>query len=185
MDIEEEGYIVIRHGDCIFTEEIDEVPTVEMSLTEDVLKKATDIIVKKITKSAKILVYSEQMYKDLNKYFDRDKTYTAEFPDIPVELMRHFIRGYFDGDGCFTFTDKTFDVDFLGASKNFHEGLKNVLSKNGFNFTTETKMNKCDTEMYYIHINRKKDKYDFLDWIYKDSNIYLDRKYEKYLKCKN
>ena len=140
---------------------------------------------KKITKSAKILVYSEQMYKDLNKYFDRDKTYTAEFPDIPVELMRHFIRGYFDGDGCFTFTDKTFDVDFLGASKNFHEGLKNVLSKNGFNFTTETKMNKCDTEMYYIHINRKKDKYDFLDWIYKDSNIYLDRKYEKYLKCKN
>ena len=45
-DIDEAGYIVIRYGDCIFTEELDEIPTVEISLTEEVLKT---ILSKKIT----------------------------------------------------------------------------------------------------------------------------------------
>ncbi|MBE6023028.1 MAG: hypothetical protein E7231_07320 [Cellulosilyticum sp.] len=45
-DIEEKGYVVIRDGDCIFVEQIDEVPTVEMSLTEEVLN---NILSKKIT----------------------------------------------------------------------------------------------------------------------------------------
>jgi hypothetical protein len=140
---------------------------------------------KKTTEAAKILVYSQQMYNDLNKYFDRDKTYTAKFPNIPEDLIRHFIRGYFDGDGCFTFTEKTFDIDFLGASKDFHDGLKDILLKYNFNFNTEIKINQHDTSIYYIHINKNLDKCRFLDWIYFDCHIYLDRKYEKYLKCKN
>lgn len=29
------------------------------------------------------------------------KTFTINFPDfLPEELIPHFIRGYFDGDGC-------------------------------------------------------------------------------------
>lgn len=139
---------------------------------------------KKITEAAKILVYSQQMYNDLNKYFDRDKTYTAKFPSIPENLMRHFIRGYFDGDGCFSFTDMTFDIEFLGASKDFHEGLANVLRKNNFKFTINSKINKYNTEMYYIYINRNEDKCNFLKWIYEDCNIYLERKYKKYLDVK-
>jgi hypothetical protein len=38
--------------------------------------------------------------------------------------------------------------------------------------------------MYKIDICRQHDKINFLDWIYQDSNIYLDRKYKKYLKVK-
>ena len=45
-DIDEKGYIVIKNGDCIFTEECDETPTVELNLSEDVLK---EILIKKIT----------------------------------------------------------------------------------------------------------------------------------------
>ncbi len=139
---------------------------------------------KQTTEAARIVVYSQQMYNDLNKYFDRDKTYTAKFPDIPDNLMRHFIRGYFDGDGCFTFTKKSFDVEFLGASKEFHEGLRNILEKNGFHFTINSKINQYGTEMYYIHINRNKDRLNFLDWIYEDCNIFLNRKYKRYLDVK-
>ena len=139
---------------------------------------------KKTTEAAKILVYSQQMYNDLNKYFDRDKTYTAKFPDIPDNLMRHFIRGYFDGDGCLSLIDGKIYVKFLGASKEFHEGLKNVLEKNNFIFNSSSKINSYGTEMYYILINRNSEKIKFLDWIYQDCNIYLDRKYDKYLNCK-
>ena len=45
-DMDEKGYIVIRNGDCIFTEEVDTSPTVELNLSENVLK---DILAKKIT----------------------------------------------------------------------------------------------------------------------------------------
>lgn len=139
---------------------------------------------KKTTEAAKILVYSQQMYNDLNKYFDRDKTYTAKFPNISDDFMRHFIRGYFDGDGCLSLIDGKIYVKFLGASKEFHEGLKNVLEKNNFIFNSSSKINSYGTEMYYILINRNSEKIKFLDWIYQDCNIYLDRKYDKYLNCK-
>lgn len=139
---------------------------------------------KQTTEAAKILVYSQQMYNDLNKYFDRDKTYTAKFPDIPENLIRHFIRGYFDGDGCFSLIDDKIYIKFLGASKDFHEGLKEVLKNNNFIFTSNSKINLHGTEMYYILINRNLEKIKFLDWIYQDCNVYLDRKYEKYLNCK-
>lgn len=139
---------------------------------------------KQTTEAAKILVYSQQMYNDLNKYFDRDKTYTAKFPNIPENLIRHFIRGYFDGDGCLSLLDNQIYVKFLGASKDFHDGLKDILKNNNFIFTSSSKTNLYGTEMYYIFINRNLEKIKFLDWIYKDCNIYLDRKYEKYLNCK-
>lgn len=139
---------------------------------------------KKTTEAAKILVYSQQMYNDLNKYFDRDKTYTAKFPDIPDNLMRHFIRGYFDGDGCLSLLDEKIYVKFLGASEEFHEGLKKVLEKNNFMFISSSQINSYGTTMYYISINRNEEKIKFLNWIYQDCNIYLDRKYEKYLNCK-
>lgn len=45
-DIEEEGYIIIKDGDCWFKEEIDGSPTVEMILSEEVLQS---ILTKKIT----------------------------------------------------------------------------------------------------------------------------------------
>ena len=38
--------------------------------------------------------------------------------------------------------------------------------------------------MYKIDICCLQDKINFLDWIYKDCNVYLDRKYKKYLKVK-
>ena len=45
-DIDEKGYIVIKDGDCNFVEETQEVPTVEMILTEEILMS---ILSKKLT----------------------------------------------------------------------------------------------------------------------------------------
>lgn len=45
-DIEENGYIIIKDGDCNFVEEVEGVPTVEMLLTEEVLMS---ILSKKLT----------------------------------------------------------------------------------------------------------------------------------------
>lgn len=45
-DIDEKGYVIIKDGDCNFVEEVQDVPTVEMILTEEVLMS---ILSKKLT----------------------------------------------------------------------------------------------------------------------------------------
>lgn len=51
------------------------------------------------TSWAALTVTSRIMYNDLSKFFSNKKSSTLEFPVIDDELVRHFIRGYFDGDG--------------------------------------------------------------------------------------
>ena len=44
---------------------------------------------------------SKQMFEDLQRLgVEPNKSLTCTFPDINEELLPHFIRGLFDGDGC-------------------------------------------------------------------------------------
>jgi hypothetical protein len=67
-----------------------------------------------------------------------NKSLTIKFPSIPKSMLSHFIRGYFDGDGC-VYLEKAFGrkkqlilkrlmVVFTSGSKNFLEGLGKSLS---------------------------------------------------------
>ena len=62
------------------------------------------------------------------------------------------------------------------------DDIVNVLKLNNLNVTVNKYINDFGTTMYRPDINRQQDKINFLNWIYKDCNIYLDRKYKKYLK---
>ncbi len=48
-----------------------------------------------------IQIGSKEMYNDLLKLgFTPNKDKTLKFPEVPDNYLNHFIRGYFDGDGC-------------------------------------------------------------------------------------
>jgi hypothetical protein len=50
---------------------------------------------------ASIRISSREMCKILSIHgMIKNKTYTLKYPDINSEYDRHFIRGFFDGDGC-------------------------------------------------------------------------------------
>jgi hypothetical protein len=133
-----------------------------------------------------IRIFSLTMYNTLCKLgFSNNKTYDFHIPEIRKDLIKHYIRGYFDGDGCFTFTNKTFHINFITASKILNDDIARVLEFEGFNFVKNNYVNEFDTTMYKLDIYRINDRINFLDWIYQDCNIYLDRKYKKYLKVKN
>ena len=133
-----------------------------------------------------IRVFSLIMYDSLCKLgFSNNKSYNFSIPNIQDDLIRHYLRGYFDGDGCLCFTNKSFKVNFITASKKLNNDVADILIINKFNIIESNYINDFGTVMYKIDINRKQDKINFLDWIYKDSSIYLDRKYKKYLKIKN
>lgn len=133
-----------------------------------------------------IRIFSLTMYNSLfNKGFTKDKSYDCHIPYIREDLMKHYIRGYFDGDGCFCFTNQSFHINFITASKALNDDIVKILQSKEFNFIESNYTTDFNTIMYKIDIHRQQDKINFLDWIYQDCNIYLDRKYKKYLKVKN
>ena len=122
-----------------------------------------------------------------NLGFDNKKTISCKFPDIPEHLYLHFIRGYFDGDGSmskYTSNDGyTRYSSSICGTESFLLFLKDYLEKE-FNIKFNSKLEKrFDTEncCYTLRISGKKNTIHFLNTLYKNSNIYLDRKYNKYL----
>lgn len=132
-----------------------------------------------------IRIFSITMYNALVALgFSSNKSYDFQVPVIKNELIKHFLRGYFDGDGCLTFTNKSFHVGFITASPQLNEDIKQIIIKNEFQVFEQQYVNDFDTKMYRIEISTSEGKARFLDWIYKDASIYLDRKYKKYLQVK-
>lgn len=123
-----------------------------------------------------------------------NKSLILEFPStINQELIRHFVRGYSDGDGCITRNKlknargTKYDnfVWSITSTKQFCEKigqiLKNKLNINFYQRLCKPKTNNITTTLS-VGGNLQSEK--ILDWIYKDTNIYLPRKYEKYLEFK-
>ena len=132
-----------------------------------------------------IRIYSITMYNSLMQYFSSEKTYSVRIPDLQKDLLRHFIRGFFDGDGCFCLSNKSFKIGFITASEDMKNDLENIISSLNIKVRTGEYISEFGTHMYRPDIDKKSDMLKFLDWMYMDSNIYLDRKYKKYLKAKN
>lgn len=111
------------------------------------------------------------------------KSLILTFPtekQVPKCLLKHFIRGYFDGDGGICFTQKTTSINILGTNE-FLSELKNNVEVLKDKNLYPLKYNNNYKNTFRIQFEGKKDIYDFLTYLYKDSNIYLDRKYEKYI----
>lgn len=106
------------------------------------------------------------------------KSFTLTFPNpnqVPITLIMHFIRGYFDGDGWLGKNSIS-----ITSSIMFCEKLADFLLKK-YNIKTRNRLKNKVSELCF---NKKESKL-LLDLLYKNSNIYLDRKYQKYLKYYN
>lgn len=119
------------------------------------------------------------------------KTYTVKFPSfLPEHLIRHFIRGVFDGDGCISCTERkdrrkirgkgmiiqftiTGEPRFISACQNY------ICQATGL---TKTKLNTVkDRFASSVHYNGKNNITKIFEYLYSDSNIYMKRKYKKFL----
>lgn len=134
------------------------------------------------TKSYRISFRSDSCKQDLiNKGCVPKKSLILKWPtekQVPSYLIKHFIRGYFDGDGWFTNTDSCFQVGLIGT-QDFIEGFLNTVEK----INTQNKIltvHREDGAKRYI-FGALEDVTNFLNWIYKNATVYLERKYENYL----
>jgi hypothetical protein len=126
-------------------------------------------------------ITSKKMRDDLSdKGINSDKTTNFIWPkNIPDNLIHHFLRGMFDGDGHISKTRVRISlistIQFL-----------NILNNKFFNTKNHKIYDvKKDKNVYKINIQKSYDVLTFLDYIYKDATVFLKRKYDLYLNIKN
>ena len=135
--------------------------------------------------SCVLRIFSKTMYDSLvDKGFDNDKSFTASIPVLPNDLYRHYVRGYFDGNGTICVSNNRLGVHFCTASKQFKDDLIELLKKEDIVLSDYFEVNEFMTEVYYPEAIGRDQQISLLDYMYKDSSIYLPRKYKKYLKAK-
>lgn len=138
--------------------------------------------------SCRVNVCDTEMCRDLVKLgCTPRKSLTLTFPteeQVPKHLQIHFIRGYVDGDGSIGLRNVNYKgreckrglITILGT-KDF---LEKVVEVTGWKRNTIQK----PSGTYQIEWNNKSTIEEYLDLIYKGANIYLERKYDKYLEIK-
>ena len=133
-------------------------------------------------KNESILKFSDKVFKEflLNQGISPNKSLTIKYPKIKKCFDRHFIRGYFDGDGCVSIhTDKRNgsrrgQVNICSGSKSFIEDLVDKLVA-----YTNIRKNKirCPNGVYnVIDWGGLSDVEKIYEFLYKDTDLYLDRK---------
>ena len=108
-----------------------------------------------------------------------NKTYSnLNLPNLSEDLLIHFIRGYFDGNGGIdTNSNKMENVKIAisSGSRMFLEELRSYLFKNGINsYIFQEKPN-----AYRLNIGGVRNADNMWNYMYENSHIFLDRKFIK------
>ena len=111
------------------------------------------------------------------------KSFILKFPTLRDDLIRHFIRGYFDGDGCISINkDKhTVRVNFVGT-EDMLKHIVEIFAKECGAHKPELieNSNNNGNIVYSIQWGNVYTCHKIYNYLYKGANIYLDRKLEKF-----
>lgn len=126
---------------------------------------------------------NKMLYNDLiNHGITATKSYDGIFPTIEhKEYIKDVIRGIFDGDGCITYRKGTLGY-LIGSISicNTKETLEHIEEFSGFKWTWSQRHPDKDVNNYQIACGVQDNIVKFLNLIYKNASIYLDRKYQRY-----
>ncbi len=115
------------------------------------------------------------------------KSLILKFPEwLDPVLYSHFLRGYMDGDGSIYCYDKkmNWNISIVGTG-DFCNSVKSII-EDMLGIHVHVKLDgrrnniTCD-----IRIGGNRQVSKFLDWIYKDADLKMERKYIKYQQCLN
>lgn len=147
-------------------------------------------------------ISSPAIYENIEKWNLRKKKEerTQSLPPIEKHLLRHFIRGYFDGDGTI-YMDKNFlrcnicstNIEWLQKIQELFivEGIEskiNIEKRKGRMMKCPQGMIMSKYDMGRLFIRRNHALEKLYHYLYQDAGIRLNRKYEKFhnwMKSKN
>lgn len=131
----------------------------------------------------RVVIQSQKMVDDLISHGIRyKKSLILNFSDCDVSetLMRHYVRGYFDGDGCLTkhlnsYGKFAYAIKICGTQSMLRGFEKYFDVKKEHKLGKRRKDNK---DNYSLEIGGNTQVLNILKYLYEDSKIYLDRKYK-------
>lgn len=133
-------------------------------------------------------IYSKELAEDVRNQLELpllfNKTFDLKFPTtIPLELQRHFCRGIFCGDG--TLDTGSNKLVFYGTQK-LLTGIRDVICRECEVSVMRikpkiTKTSTGENKLFELSWSGKRQILSILDWMYYDTDLYIDEKYEKYL----
>ena len=132
----------------------------------------------------RLLLFSAHMCRSLESHgMTPNKSLSLEFPNIKQEFIPDFIRGMFDGDGSVYQGKKPTQFTLTITSTNdFCKKLKEIVE-----ITLDVNCHIYDASNHngitkVFAISGKNQVKTFLDWIYNNAEMFLERKYQRYLK---
>jgi len=187
-----DGFVSLKQHNFLFGIEIHEKDIEVLKNLKRALKSKSPISTNKDRCSIRLRVYSKTLVKQLiKKGCVENKSLVLKFPHysvIPKKLLNHFMRGYFDGDGSIrSHQEKKYPnrrpqiTVSICSSEKFCKRYQNILCS--MTTLNKTKLYRRSNimEVIYCGIHNIEKIYDFL---YKDANIFLKRKkqrFEKYI----
>lgn len=107
------------------------------------------------------------------------KSLILTFPtemQVPDKFIRHFIRGYIDGDGSIYITNNNIMLSVLGTKEFLSELLKRI----DMGKRTLYRKNQSSSNSYFFQCSGEK-AIKTIQYLYSDCTIFLERKYDKFL----
>jgi hypothetical protein len=140
------------------------------------------------SKSCEITITSKKIVEDLGKLgIGPRKSFTVEMPSVREDLVRHLIRGIWDGDGSVLFrknkpTNTNFrpELQLCGNYKVLETVQNYLISK-----LSISKVNLCKTSSIFLFRYVGQAGQQVANYLYDNANVFLDRKYDKYLLIKD
>lgn len=137
-------------------------------------------IVKLYTRKQNGILEASICCKELCEYFINELNIVPNKSLIlnpNVKYTSHFIRGYFDGDGCIRKShEKTrYEASITSGSLIFLEKVKNELNKNEIQCSI---IERKECNAANIHIYNKRNIINLFKFLYENSTVYLTRKYD-------
>lgn len=156
---------------------------------EDIIQKFkkclnTEADIKTVNNHYILTISRQKMCEDLISHgCFINKTKSIRFPNLREDLIRHFIRGFYDGDGSLILSKEKWhnSLNFTSGSIVFLEQLQEKLKSIAITNGGISKEKKCN--VWHLRYGGKQ-VHIILDWLYNNSNFYLKRKYNKYLLSK-
>lgn len=129
-------------------------------------------------------IHSNKMFRDLNRFgVVPRKTYKCAKPQVSDDMINHFIRGLFDGDGSICKVSGggyKYPKATLVNNQAVAEWSLNVI-KDKLSVGNKLYQKNNSEEAYYWEITNGEDVSKFGKWMYNNTNIFMDRKYKRFL----
>ena len=187
-----DGYITVREGRLMFGVSLSSKDRNHLVLLINCLESDYKIKEYKVSsgykvgvKYSRLIISSEKLCNDLIKHgVFKQKTNILLPPKIKRELIRHFIRGYIDGDGSIYKTANDYGYDWhlniVGTNELLTFIIEYFFDEKLVQRKTKLEKRKKHHKISYIRYGGNIQTKRILDNIYQDANLFLERKYDVY-----